>query len=140
MITVRAKQAKKPLSRSEIMRAVKSKNTKPELIVRAFLRSKRVKYRSYGTLPGHPDLILKDLKIVIRVMGCFWHGHKCKNGDRIPKSNVEYWTSKIKRNIERDKENKRDLKRLGWRIVDVWECQLRAPKWEDRLLRQILKP
>lgn len=141
MISAKAKTRKKkaPLSRSEIMRAVKSKNTKPERAVRQLLRQNKISYRSYGNLPGHPDLILKEQRLVIRVMGCFWHKHDCKNGDRIPKSNVEYWTSKIKRNVERDKENKRDLKRLGWRVVDIWECQLRAPTWKSRLLLQILK-
>ncbi len=129
-----------PMTRSEIMRAVKSKNTKPERAVRRLLRQHKISYRSYGSLPGHPDIILKERKTVIRVMGCFWHKHACKNGNRLPKSNIEYWTKKIARNVERDRQNKRDLKRLGWRVIDAWECQLKKPNWDKRLLRKIHRP
>jgi DNA mismatch endonuclease (patch repair protein) len=134
-----AHEKRKPLTRSEVMRAVKSKNTKPELLVRAFLRKEKIKFRTYGNLPGHPDIILKEHQTVIRVMGCFWHGHSCKSGNRIPKSNVDYWIAKLKRNVERDKENKRDLKRLGWRIIDVWACSLRNPNWKARLKHKLRK-
>lgn len=130
---------RKPLTRSEVMRAVKSIDTKPELVVRLFLKTKKIKFQTYGSLPGHPDMILKQHKTVIRVMGCFWHGHTCKNGNRIPKSNVEYWVAKIQRNITRDKENKKDLKKLGWRILDIWECDLKTQRWEKRLAQRLTK-
>lgn len=104
---------------------VKSKDTKPELAVRSFLTARGIGFSTYAKLPGSPDIVVKKDKIVIRVMGCFWHSHKCKMGNRIPKTNVEYWTKKIIRNVARDKENKRDLKKLGWRVVDVWECHIR---------------
>lgn len=127
------KRKKPPLSRSEIMRRVKSKNTKPEIIVRRFLRVERIRFRSQAKLPGRPDFALIDAKIAVRVMGCFWHGHSCKNGNRIPKTNIPYWTAKIARNIARDKENKRDLKRLGWTVVDIWECQIKDGRWKNKL-------
>jgi len=128
-----------PLTRSEIMRAVKSKNTKPELLVRSFLRKRKIKYRTYGNLPGRPDIIMPQYKVVIRVMGCFWHRHSCKSGDRLPKTNVEYWSAKIERNVARDKENKADLKVRGWRLIDVWECSLKKSGWERRLALRIAK-
>lgn len=126
------------LSRSEIMRRVKSKNTKPEISVRRFLRASGIRFRSQAKLPGTPDFALIDAKIAVRVMGCFWHGHSCKNGDRMPKTNIHYWTTKIARNIARDKENRRDLIKLGWQVIDIWECQLRTEKWKRGLTRRTL--
>jgi DNA mismatch endonuclease (patch repair protein) len=128
---------RKPLSRSEIMRAVKSKDTKPELLVRSYLRHEKVHFRTYANLPGRPDIILKKEKVAIRIMGCFWHRHFCKSGNRVPKTNVAYWTSKITRNVERDRENKADLRDLGWRVIDVWECQLKKSGWERKLKTRI---
>ncbi|MER2520427.1 MAG: very short patch repair endonuclease [Bdellovibrionales bacterium] len=125
------------MTRSEIMCAVKASDTKPELLVRNFLKVEGIIFQTYGTLPGKPDIILKDRKAIIRVMGCFWHKHFCKNGDRLPKSNVAYWSAKIEKNCVRDKKNKRDLKRLGWRVIDVWECQLRKVGWRTRLRRKL---
>lgn len=122
------------------MRAVKSKNTKPELTLRKFLRAERIKYRTYASMPGRPDIVLPERKIALRVMGCFWHGHSCPRGDRMPKTNVAYWSAKIARNVVRDRQNKRDLKRLGWRVLDVWECRLREPNWSTRLKHRLRLP
>lgn len=106
------------------MRAVKGKDTKPEMAVRAFLRSKRFKFETHTDLPGKPDIVLPRHKVVIRVMGCFWHGHLCKRGNRLPKTNAEYWSAKISRNKIRDQKNKVALEGMGWSVIDIWECDL----------------
>ncbi len=129
-------KSKKKLTRSETMRAVKSKNTKPELLVRSILKKQGVRFSTYAKLPGSPDIVIRKDKIAIRVMGCFWHGHKCKMGNRIPKTNIEYWTNKIARNKARDKENKRDLKKLGWCVVDVWGCSIKNRRTQE-LIKKI---
>lgn len=115
-----------PAKRSEIMRAVKSRDTKPEIALRKSLHRLGYRYRlNVGDLPGKPDLVFPKYKAVIFVHGCFWHGHACKRGARTPKSNRIYWTEKIARNKERDKKNKIALKALGWRVITVWECQIK---------------
>ncbi|TAL37860.1 MAG: DNA mismatch endonuclease Vsr [Alphaproteobacteria bacterium] len=119
------KTKNKPATRAEIMRAVKSKNTSPEKFVRSTLHKQGFRFRLHtDALPGKPDIVLPKYKTVIRVMGCFWHGHRCKRGNRIPKTNRSYWTAKISRNRTRDKTQKRALEGLGWRVIDLWECQL----------------
>jgi DNA mismatch endonuclease (patch repair protein) len=123
--------------RSAIMRAVKGKDTKPELLIRAFLFSKRFKFETYANLPGKPDLVLPRRKVIIRVMGCFWHGHLCKRGKRQPKTNSEYWRTKIGRNQERDRKNKAILEKLGWRLIDIWECTLKRKDFDAYLYRKI---
>ena len=106
--------------------AVRSKHTKPEMIVRRLLHAEGYRYRLHRSdLPGSPDLVFPSLKKVIFVNGCFWHGHTCKNGDRLPKTNTEYWHPKIARNIERDTENLADINALGWDALTVWECEVR---------------
>lgn len=115
-----------PEKRSEVMRAVKSKDTKPELALRKALFALGYRYRlNVKALPGKPDLVFPKYRTVIFVHGCFWHGHSCKRGKRVPKSNTEYWTSKIARNKARDKKNAAELKKLGWRLFSVWECELK---------------
>ena len=109
------------------MRAVKSKDTKPEIALRKALFALGLRYRlNVKELPGKPDLVFPKHKTVIFVHGCFWHGHRCKRGARAPKSNAEYWSAKIARNKARDKKNAAALKKLGWRVVTVWECELKA--------------
>ncbi|MCK4910717.1 MAG: DNA mismatch endonuclease Vsr [Thermodesulfovibrionales bacterium] len=125
--------------RSEIMSKIKSINTKPEITVRKYLYSKGYRYRIHKKgLPGKPDIVLPKYKTVIFVQGCFWHGHSCKigSGKRKPKSNQSYWNNKIARNIERDKENHRKLKTMGWKVIKIWEC---ATKDEKKLFNK-LKP
>ena len=110
--------------RSSTMRAVRSSNTAPELSVREVLRSFR--YRplfNSRAIAGTPDAALPRLKKAIFVHGCFWHGHKCQRGDRMPKTNRSYWRSKIARNIARDARVARTLRALGWDVLVVWECQ-----------------
>lgn len=114
------------MNRSAIMRAVRGKDTKPELIVRRFLHKQGYRYRLHdNNLPGKPDLVFKKFKKVIFINGCFWHGHDCKRGARIPKTNTEYWKKKIENNIRRDRQNMEKLVELGWSYLVVWECELK---------------
>jgi DNA mismatch endonuclease (patch repair protein) len=124
--------------RSAIMRAVKSKNTKPEKIVRSALHKEGFRFRLHNAdLPGKPDIALPKYKTVIRVMGCFWHGHKCARGDRMPKTNQDYWSAKIQRNVARDKKQRAELSAAGWKVVDVWECSLRRDSWLQAIIDKI---
>ncbi len=117
-----------PEKRSAVMRAVKSENTKPELALRKALFALGFRYRlNVKTLPGKPDLVFVKYKTVIFVHGCFWHGHDCKRGNRVPKSNTEYWRDKIARNKARDRKNASALRKLGWRVIALWECKLKDP-------------
>ncbi len=116
-----------PEKRAEVMRAVKSKDTKPELALRKALHALGYRYRlNVKNLPGKPDLVFPKHHAVIFVHGCFWHGHDCKRGARIPKSNTAYWLEKIARNKFRDKKSAAELKKLGWRVITVWECEIKS--------------
>ena len=109
------------------IRAVRSTNTKPEMKVRRMLHALGYRYRLHKPdLPGSPDLAFPAREKAIFVNGCFWHGHSCKNGDRMPKSNVAYWQPKIARNIRRDAENLRKLADSGWEAATVWECEINS--------------
>ncbi|MBT8472693.1 MAG: DNA mismatch endonuclease Vsr [Marinicaulis sp.] len=112
--------------RSAIMRAVKSSDTKPELQLRKALHRLGYRYRlNVKTLPGKPDLVFAKHRTVIFVHGCFWHGHNCKRGARKPKTNAKYWREKIAQNKARDQRNQAALSEYGWRVITVWECELR---------------
>jgi len=128
-------RAKPSALRSRIMRAVKSKDTTPELYIRRLLHAKGFRYRLHRTdLPGCPDLVFARLKKVIFIHGCFWHGHNCRRGARMPKSNVEYWTAKISRNHARDQKIRKQLKADGWDVLVVWECRMKAAQSLDRII------
>lgn len=115
------------------MAAIHSRNTTPEKIVRKYLWNKGFRYRlNYNRLPGHPDLVLRKYRACIFVNGCFWHGHDCEEF-RPPKTNSAYWLKKIARNKERDKEEQRKLAEMGWHVIVVWECQLKADKRDKTL-------
>ncbi|MGB8099042.1 MAG: very short patch repair endonuclease [Terracidiphilus sp.] len=119
------------LKRSAIMRAVKSKDTGPELQVRRFVHCLGYRFRLHRKdLPGSPDLVLPRLRSAILVHGCFWHGHQCSRGARRPKKNAAYWRNKITGNVQRDVRNMQKLLSLGWKTLVVWECELRS-KPED---------
>ena len=108
------------------MRAVKGRDTKPEMIVRRLVHSMGYRYRLHrADLPGKPDLVFPSRKKVIFVHGCFWHGHACKRGARVPQSNRDYWVEKIHRNRERDEKSLKDLEESGWCVLIVWECALK---------------
>ena len=114
-----------PVVRSRTMRAVKSKNTSPELLVRRLLHARGYRYRLHRSdLPGCPDLVFPSRKKIVFVHGCFWHGHDCARGSRIPKTNTDYWTAKVARNRARDVAALKQLKSLGWKLLALWECEL----------------
>lgn len=119
--------------RSMNMSHIRSKNTKPEEIVRKYLFSKGLRYRkNVRKLPGCPDIVLKKYKAVIFVNGCLWHKHDC--GRFVwPASNVEYWRNKIGRNVARDQESYRQLGDMGWRVFVIWECQLKRKVADSNL-------
>lgn len=112
-------------TRSRIMSRVRSKNTGPEVAFRKALFARSLRYRLHGAgLPGSPDLVLHGLAAVAFVHGCQWHWHGCSRC-RMPKTNVEYWSRKIARNQERDRDQMAALHKLGWRVLIVWECALK---------------
>jgi len=111
--------------RSQIMARVKTKNTAPEVKLRSILHRQGFRFRlNRKDLPGKPDIVLPKYKVVIFVHGCFWHGHDCKRGKR-PQTNKEFWNNKINGNIKRDELNVNTLKELGWRVLVVWECEIK---------------
>ena len=112
--------------RSAVMRAVKSRDTSPELAVRALLRPIATGYRLHrGDLPGKPDVVYASRKLAIFVHGCFWHGHDCARGARAPKINADYWRAKIARNRARDENTLAAYAAMGWRTLVVHECELK---------------
>jgi DNA mismatch endonuclease (patch repair protein) len=110
--------------RSENMRRIKSKDSTPELLVRRLVHGLGYRYRLHNhKLPGRPDLVFSGRKKIIFVHGCFWHAHSCKVAHK-PRSRQNYWTPKLRRNAERDKDHQRRLRTLGWRVLVLWECEL----------------
>lgn len=120
--------------RHKNMAAIKSKDTKPEMVVRKFLWSRGFRYRvNNPRLPGHPDIVLRKYHTCIFVNGCFWHGHEGCKYYRVPKTNTEFWERKISRNRERDREEQKQLARMGWHCITVWECELKGERREKTL-------
>jgi DNA mismatch endonuclease (patch repair protein) len=127
--------------RSRIMATVKSRDTTPEIIVRRILHALGGRYRlRVSKLPGSPDLVLPARRKVVFVHGCFWHRHHCPAGQSMPASRVDYWLAKFERNRLRDRRNVRALRKLGWRVLIVWECETRVARRErlERRLRRFL--
>ena len=128
-------------ARSRNMSHIPSKNTKPEEAVRKYLFSRGFRYRkNVSKLPGKPDIVLPKYKTVIFVNGCFWHSHEGCKWFVPPKSNSEFWQNKFTYNIERDKKNYQKLQNLGWRVIIVWECEIRhgdAAVRLDKLIDEI---
>lgn len=130
-------------TRSFNMSRIRSKDTKPEMIVRRFLHSKGFRYRLHRkNLPGRPDIVLLGNKTAIFVHGCFWHGHSGCKYFVLPKTRTQWWREKIARNKLNDKRKRLAIKKEGWRIVTLWECELRSDKKEQTLLRlyRTIKP
>lgn len=124
-----------PEQRSRNMSQIKGKDTKPEKLVRSLLHGMGYRFRLHNKeLPGKPDITLPKYKAVIFVHGCFWHGHDCREGARVPKSNTGYWISKIAKNKIRDEYNIELLNKAGWRVLVLWECTLND---RDKLARVI---
>jgi DNA mismatch endonuclease (patch repair protein) len=128
-----------PEKRSAVMRRVKGKGTAPELAVRRLIWSLGGRYRlNRGDLPGKPDIVLAGRRLAIFVHGCFWHGHDCARGARVPKANRDYWTGKIAGNRARDTANRAALEAAGWRVEVVWECELRDVAALEARVREFL--
>ena len=126
-----------PEERSRIMSRVRSKGTGPEKKVRSLLHHLGYRFRLHRKdLPGNPDIVFPSRKKVIFVHGCFWHRHDCKAGRKIPKTNTEYWTEKISRNVVRDAEQSYSLQAAGWERLIIWECEMRD---EEQLKTKILE-
>ena len=120
--------------RHRCMASIRSKNTKPEVLVRKFLFGRGFRYRlNHPRLPGHPDLVLRKYRTVIFVNGCFWHGHEGCRYFKLPQTNVEFWSAKIRANKARDIAEQRQLARMGWHCITVWECQLKPRQREQTL-------
>jgi DNA mismatch endonuclease (patch repair protein) len=120
-----------PEKRSAVMRAVKSKDTKPELLLRKALFRRGFRYRlNARDLPGSPDLVFPKHGAILFVHGCFWHGHSCKRGRRAPKTNAAYWRAKIVKNKLRDRKAIAALRKMGWRVKISWECYLKDSEIE----------
>ena len=121
--------------RSWNMSHIRSKDSKPETLVRKYLFSKGFRYRkNVKKLPGCPDIVMPKYQTVIFVNGCFWHKHDCPRFVW-PSSNIEYWRSKILGNVERDKKNYLELQSLGWNVLIIWECELKEKTIDDTMCR-----
>lgn len=128
-------------ARSRTMRAVKSRDTGAEMVVRRLVHSLGYRYRLHRKdLPGAPDLVFPARRAVIFVHGCFWHQHDCPRGDRVPKTRREYWLPKLRRNRERDLNQQERLRKQGWRVLVVWECEIRDEPHMRRRIRRFLSP
>ena len=125
--------------RSEIMSHISDKETKPEILVRKFLFAYGFRFRkNVKNLPGKPDIVLPKYKTAIFIHGCFWHGHTCKRG-ALPTTNIEFWKTKINGNIERDKRNIAELTQQGWKVILIWQCEIRNEKLRLHKLPELLK-
>lgn len=126
-------------ARSRTMRAVKSRDTGAEMVVRRLVHSLGYRYRLHRKdLPGAPDLVFSARRAVIFVHGCFWHQHDCPRGARIPKTNRDYWAPKLMRNKVRDLKNQDQLRSLGWRVLVAWECETQDRAELIRRVRRFL--
>lgn len=126
--------------RSKIMRSVKSNNTGPELALQKLLYSMGYRFRLHNSLlPGRPDICLSR-KRAIFVHGCFWHQHAGCRKSGIPKSNLSYWRPKLRKNVERDRRTRRALQKMGWRILVIWQCNLKNEKAVRNKLKKFLGP
>ncbi len=129
-----------PEVRHRTMQAVKSKDTGPEMLVRRLLYAQGYRYRLHRKdLPGCPDLVFSSRKKVIFIHGCFWHGHQCARGNRVPVHNREYWVEKIKKNRQRDQNAARLLHNLGWKRKVIWECSLKNLEQVESSLYRFLR-
>lgn len=120
-----------PEKRSQMMSGIRAKNTRPEMIVRRALHARGFRYRIHvKDLPGKPDLVFPRYKSVLFIHGCFWHGHNC-HLFKMPGTHTEFWQAKIQKNRENDAKAKAALATLGWRVLEIWECELRVTKTQD---------
>ena len=127
-----------PQTRSRMMSGIRGKDTKPEMVVRRLLHGMGCRYRLHAKdLPGKPDIVFRRLRLAIFVHGCFWHRHpdpECKLAP-MPKSRVEFWTEKLEGNRARDEANVTSLEAMGWKVLVLWQCQLKDREWLANALR-----
>ena len=124
-----------PEQRHYNMSKIHSKDTKPEIIVRKWLWCQGYRYRLHRKdLPGKPDIVLPKYNGIIFIHGCFWHRHNCKYASD-PKTNIEFWDKKLNDNVQRDKKNIKELKNLGWRVLVIWECEIK--KWDSKIEKKM---
>lgn len=127
-----------PEQRSWNMSRVRSSDTKPEKIVRSWLHINGWRFRLHDkVLPGSPDIVMKKYCTVIFVHGCFWHSHEGCGRATIPKTNREFWEKKLKRNVQRDKKVREQLAQLGWRVIVIWECEVKNGTYKEILLNAL---
>ena len=125
-----------PARRSWLMSRIRSRDTKPELQIRSALHRMGYRYALHRRdLPGTPDLVFPARKKVIFVHGCYWHGHSCRFGRAQSKSNIDFWREKIEGNRKRDERNIRALRRSGWKVKVIWECQIKKDNWLEPAIR-----
>ena len=125
-------------TRSYNMSRIRGKDTKPEMIVRSFLHSNGFRYKLHDKkLPGKPDIVLPKYNTVIQVHGCFWHGHEGCKYFKIPKTRTKWWTEKIQKTKSKDEENEKKLFNLGWKVITIFECDLKPAK-RDKKLKKIM--
>lgn len=121
------------------MKRIRREDTAPELEVRRHLHARGLRYRLHDKrLPGTPDIVLPRRDTVVLVNGCFWHGHNCQHGTIAARRNADYWTAKIEGNRRRDQRKNRELRRLGWHVEVIWECECRNAGRLDALTRRLL--
>ncbi|MDB5467112.1 MAG: G:T-mismatch repair endonuclease [Phenylobacterium sp.] len=127
--------------RSAVMRRVKGRDTAPEMAVRRALTGLGARYRLHRKdLPGSPDIVMSGRRLALFVHGCFWHGHDCARGSRVPKANRDYWTAKVARNRARDVAARATLEAAGWRVETLWECDLKDAAALRERLAKLLAP
>jgi len=124
--------------RSFCMSRIQGKNTKPEIIVRSLLHKMGFRFRLHRKdLPGKPDIVMPKYSIVINVNGCFWHMHNCKYGRVKAKKNADFWQKKRSNTRQRDRLNKKKLQKMGWKVIDVWECEIKELSMLEAKLKKI---
>ncbi|MGH9424464.1 MAG: very short patch repair endonuclease [Thermoanaerobaculia bacterium] len=125
-------------TRSRMMSGIKGKNTKPERVVRSYLHRSGLRFRLHDrSLPGSPDLVFRQHNTIVQVHGCYWHQHPGCRFAYSPKSNAKFWREKLSGNVIRDRKNAAKLRRLGWRVLTVWECQVHRHEVLERLANRI---
>jgi len=122
------------------MSRIKGKNTKPEILVRKLLHSQGYRFTLHGKyqgkiLPGKPDIVLPKYKTLVFVHGCYWHGHEGCKYFKIPETRTEWWTAKINRNKELDRQHQTELEEMGWKVLIVWQCRLKEYAYRDELIK-----
>lgn len=126
-----------PQVRSRIMSSVRHRDTEAEMIVRSLAHRLGLRFRLCdANLPGTPDLVFRRHRVAMFVHGCFWHHHRCARGT-VPKTRSDYWSAKFARNQARDRQNRSDLRREGWRVVVIWECETKNPERLKHRLRRL---